>query len=187
MRKHFASGLRLLAQLTSEPVSNDLRTALERSYSLRGELNTQFDEVRSLADGVLFEFGPTRQKDLELRSFVRRRQPELRALFVMRIALWKYRAQVPGFELPESVRLRQQEYDEHSAQMLEEMADRIENNTQHTSNGVDSRELFSRTLDAVEREQPAQLPTGRAQMFVELLRGIDALTTSLASEIARGI
>jgi multidrug resistance protein MdtO len=105
----------------------------------------------------------------------------------MRIALWKYRAQVPGFELPESVRLRQQEYDEHSAQMLEEMADRIENNTQHTSNGVDSRELFSRTLDAVEREQPAQLPTGRAQMFVELLRGIDALTTSLASEIARGI
>ncbi len=187
MRKHFASGLRLLAQLASEPVSNDLRTALERSYSLRGELNTQFDEVRSLADGVLFEFGPTRQKDLELRSFVRRRQPELRALFVMRIALWKYRAQVPGFELPESVRLRQQEYDEHSAQMLEEMADRIENNTQHTSNGVDSRELFSRTLDAVEREQPAQLPTGRAQMFVELLRGIDALTTSLASEIARGI
>jgi len=187
IRKNFASGLRLLAQLASEPVSNDLRTAIERSYSLRGELNTQFDKVRSLADGVLFEFGPTRQKDLELRSFVRRLQPELRALFVMRIALWNYRAQVPGFELPESVRLRQQAYDEHSARMLEEMADRIENNTPYTSNGVDSRALLNRTVDAVECEQPTQLPTGRAQMFVELLRGIDALTTSLASEIASGI
>jgi hypothetical protein len=32
----------------------------------------------SLADGVLFEFGPSRQQDLALRDQIRRWQPQLR-------------------------------------------------------------------------------------------------------------
>ena len=185
MKNNFASGLRLLAQLAREPVSKDLRTALERSYSLRGEINAQFDKVRSLADGVLFEFGPTRQSDLELRSFVRRRQPELRALFVMRIALWKYRAQVPGFEFPRSVLVRQAAYDERSAQVLEEMADRIERARLGIARGFeDSGELLNRTIAETQAEESQGLQAGRAQSFITMLREIDCLTTSLASDIA---
>jgi len=45
--------------------------AIERSYSLRETINTNFDKVRSLADGVLFEFGPSRQQDLASRSQIR--------------------------------------------------------------------------------------------------------------------
>ena len=146
MKEAFVSGLRLLAQFAREPVSNDLRTAIRRSSFLRETLNSQFDKVRALADGVLFEFGPSRQRDLELRSLIRRWQPELRTLFVMRITSWKYRAQVPGFEFPESIRVRQAAYDERSARMLEEMADRIEGHRLVMASGFDSAELLKRTI-----------------------------------------
>ncbi len=184
MRKAFLSGLRLLAQLAREPVSNDLRTAIERSDALREMINTNFNNVRSLADGVLFEFGPSRQQDLAFRDRIRRWQPQLRVLFVMRIASLKYRLQLTGFELPERVLSVLQEYDDHSARILEEMADRIEHNAAQARNSVDhSHELLNKTVQGIQAEEWPQLSTGRAQSLITLLRGIDGLTTSLASEI----
>jgi multidrug resistance protein MdtO len=184
MRKAFLSGLRFIAQLAREPVSNDLRTAIERSDALREMINTSFNNVRSLADGVLFEFGPSRQQDLAFRDRIRRWQPQLRVLFVMRIASLKYRLQLTGFELPERVLSVLQEYDDHSARILEEMADRIEHNAAQARNSVDhSHELLNKTVQGIQAEEWPQLPTGRAQSLITLLRGIDGLTTSLASEI----
>jgi len=185
MKKAFVSGLRQLAQFTREPVSGDVRTAIERSYSLRETINAQFDKVRSLADGVLFEFGPARQRDLELRNLIRRWQPELRTLFLMRVASWKYRVQVPGFEFPENIRVRQAAYDERSAGMLEEMADRIEGQRVVVAGQFeDSTNRLKQTIEEAEAEQSRGLPAERAQSFTTLLRGIDGLTASLASEVA---
>src|SRR5262249_30748485 len=98
MRRTFVRSLRLLAQFAREPASSDLRTAIGASYVLREKINSHFEEVRSLADGVLFEFGPSREKDLQLRNLIRRCQPQFRALFVMRIASLKYRLHAPGFD-----------------------------------------------------------------------------------------
>ena len=185
MKKTFAANVRLLAQLAREPVSSDFRTAFERAYALRETINAHFDKVRSLADSVLFEFGSSRQRDLELRSFIRQWQPQLRALFLMRVTSLKYRLQLPGFELPENVRLVQQAYDDHSAHMLEEMAERIERNAPLAENSIEeSQELLNGMIEEIQREEPAQLPPGHAESFVALLRRIDSLTTSLASEIA---
>ena len=185
MKKTFVANLRLLAQLARGPGSNDLRIAIESCYSLRETINKQFDKVRSLADGVLFEFGPSRQKDLELRNYIRRWQPQFRTLFVMRVVSWKYRAQLPGFELPDTVRLRHQAYDDHSADMLEEMAELIHANAPHAGNSIEeSHELLNNLEEKVQGEAPEQLPPGRAASFITLLRSIDVLTTSLASEIA---
>lgn len=186
MKKAFVSSLRLLAQLTREPVSNDLRTAIERSYSLRETINAQFEKVRSLADGVLFEFGPARQRDLELRDFIRSFQPKLRTLFLMRVASWKYRVQVPGwFEFPENICVRQAAYDERSAGVLEEMADWIEGRRLGMPvRFEDSADLLQPTIQEAEAEQSRGLPAGQAQSFTTLFRGIDGLTASLASEVA---
>jgi multidrug resistance protein MdtO len=129
MKKSFLSTLRLLAQFAREPLVEDPRVAIERSYSFRETINTGFDKVRTLADGVLFEFGPSRQQDLALRDRIRRWQPQLRLIFLTRIALWKYRLQLPGFELPESVRQAQREFDNELAMTLEGMADRMEGKT----------------------------------------------------------
>jgi len=52
-------------------------------------------------------------------------KPRLRTLFVIRVALLKYRLQLPGFELPEAVRWAQQ-FDDQSAKVLDSMADRLD-------------------------------------------------------------
>jgi len=46
-----------------QPSSRIKKTAIEHSYFLRETINTNFDKARNLADGILFEFGPTRQND----------------------------------------------------------------------------------------------------------------------------
>jgi multidrug resistance protein MdtO len=178
MRKEFVSTIRLLAQLAREPVSTDRRTAIERSYALRESLNSQFDKVRSLADGVVFEFGPTRQRDLAFRDRIREWQPQLRTLFIMRVTSLKYRLKLPGFELPEEIQLFQQEYDDRSARMLEDMAELVED--KHSVQPTDGN-ISIPSLENLQRSSPPNL-----QSFFALLRRIDALTIELASEIGSG-
>jgi multidrug resistance protein MdtO len=182
MRKTFVSALRMLADLARGPVSGDLRASIEHSYVLREKINAQFDKVRSLADGVLFEFGESRRADLEFRDRLRRWQPQLRALFVMRIAALKYRLEAPGFEMPQAVALRQQAYDEASAQVLEDLANRIEGHV--PSSAEEDRRVLQQTLGDAEAEAGRELQPDRAQSFIVLLHGIDKLTSSLAADIA---
>ena len=188
MKRTFVSNLRFVARFATLPLSKDVRIALGQSLALRETINTNLDKVRALADGVVFEFGPSRSVDLELRSYIRQWQPQLRTLFIMRITFLKYRLQLPGFELPESVRLQQQAYDEHSARMLKELANLIEQATPPAANSIeDSHELLNKTVEAIQSQDSAQLPPGRAQSFITLLRGIDGLTESLACEIAKDV
>jgi len=181
MKRTFILNLRLVAQFARQPALNDLEIALPRTLALRETINGNLDKASSLADGVLFEFGPSRQRDLELRSWIRQWQPQLRTLFVMRNASLKYRLQLPGFELPESVRLLQQAYDERSARMLEEMADWIDGREHSDADLVEqSAATRKEALRNTELEARRELPSAQAQSFVTLLDAIDVLTTSLA-------
>jgi multidrug resistance protein MdtO len=170
MRKAFLSSLRLLAQFTREPVSADIPQAIRRTSALRETINTQFDKVRALADGVLLEFGPSRRRDVALRDAIRRWTPQLQALFMMRSASLKYRLRLPGFELPEDVLAALQTYDECSARMLENLADRVEGKAPASA--------------AVCRiEELALVASANGSTLVPLLRQIDQLTTRLTSGI----
>ncbi len=185
MRRAFISTLRLLAQFAREPVSTDIRSANQRTSALRDTINTKFDNVRSLADGVLLEFGPSRRHDLALRDRIRRWQPQLRALFIMRSASLKYRLQLPGFVLPEAVIGSLQAYDERSAQMLEDVADRMEGKTpQGRPVSADSFALLEQTLELCRTDESRLLLSEHGATFVPLLRQIDRLTRRLASQIA---
>ena len=185
MRRAFISNLRLLAQFAREPVSADIRSAIQRTSSLHDTINTKFDNVRSLADGVLLEFGPSRRQDLLLRDRIRRWQPELRALFLMRVASLKYRLQLPGFVLPQTAIESLREYDECSARMLENIADRMESKTsQARSAFADSSALLERTLQSCRADNARLLPSVHGATFVPMLSQIDRLTTHLADQIA---
>jgi multidrug resistance protein MdtO len=184
MKRSFVSALRLLAQFAREPVSKDIGVATERSYALREIINAQFDKVRSLADGVLFEFGSSRAQDLRLRDHIRRWQPQLRVLFMMRIASLKYRLQLPGFELPEAVQVSQQEYDDRSARVLEDLANRIEGKPrQGRPMSQDSFEHLEQKVHACCAKEEQLVAEAHVRSFITLLRGIDGLTSSLAEEI----
>ena len=99
MKRKFTSNLRLLAQFAREPFSEDPRIGMKQSISLRETINNNLDNVRALADGVLLEFGPSREQNLALRDRIRQWQTQLRMLFVTRIALWKYRMRLPGLRV----------------------------------------------------------------------------------------
>jgi multidrug resistance protein MdtO len=185
MRRVFISTLRLLAQFAREPVSPDIRSAIQRTSALRDTINTKFDNVRSLADGVLLEFGPSRLQDLALRDRIRRWQPQLRALFIMRGASLNYRLQLPGFLLPEAVTISLRAYDERSAQIFENIADRMEGKpSQGGLVSADSFALLEQVLESCRTDESRLLLSEHGATFVPLLRQIDQLTTRLANQIA---
>src|ERR1700757_3350494 len=152
MKRTFISNLRLLARFAREPVSKDLRIVLQRSYSLREEINSSFDKVRGLADAVLLEFGRGREQDLISRKHILDWQPNLRMIFISRLVLWKFRARLPGFELREAIQPSQEEFDDCLARALEGMADRTEGN--ELSQKQELSKAYSQLEQAVLKGSP---------------------------------
>ena len=183
MKKTFVSNLRLLAQLAREPVSNNLRVAVERGYSLRETINSNFDKVRGLADAILLEFGPSREQDLALRDRILDWQPNLRMIFITRLVLWRYRVRLPGFELPEAIRPAQEEFDERVAKALEGVADRTEGNesTQKENLTTAYAQLEQSAWNASREQQHQLMP--QVQSFLLLSQRISVLGNSLEKGI----
>lgn len=182
MKRTFVSNLRLLAQFAREPISDDLRNASERSYSLRESINSNFDQVKDLTDGVLLEFGPSRARDLALRGRIIRWQAQVRMLFLTEIALWKYRAQLPGFELPMVLANKQRQFDEGFALTLEEMADRLEGRLSKPPS-FEHSVTYHRGNDDAYAKAPEQTFSDRDSALLSLRGRIQNLTTSLTQEI----
>jgi multidrug resistance protein MdtO len=184
MKRAFISSLRFLAQFAREPLSTNSRVAIERSFSLRETIDTNLDKVRILADAVQFEFGPSRKHNLALRSQILRWQTELRMLFVTQIAWLKFRLQLPGFELPEALRVAQHEFDNRLAETLERMADRMENGLEQKMNKVeDSFEGVERAIRTCCPEESQTTLAAHLQTLLTLSRRIESLTISLDKEI----
>jgi multidrug resistance protein MdtO len=187
MKRAFLSAVRLLAEFAREPISRDYNVAAERSYSLREAINNNFDSVRASADGVLFEFGPSRQQDLALRRRFRQWQPQLRLLFITEIALWKYRARLPGFEIPHSVGAAQRAFDDELARALEAIADRIEGRPSQVGLFEESLARLERAVSTYEGSEPQPATANRFQAFLSLHRRIESLTSSLQKEIGNAV
>ncbi len=187
MKKAFLSAVRLLAEFAREPISKDYKVAAERSYSLRETINNNFDSVRASADGVLFEFGPSRQQDLAWRSRIREWQPQLRLLFIAEIALWKYRAGLPGFELPQSVGAAQRTFDDELARTLEAIADRIEGRPSPAGLFDQALARLERAVSTYERSQTQPATAGQFESFLSLHRRIESFTTSLQKQIEHAV
>jgi multidrug resistance protein MdtO len=182
MKRIFISNLRLLAQLVREPIPGTERTW--RSYSLRETINGNFNSVRSLADGVLFELGSSRQEDLALRSRIRQWQPPLQTFLVTRLLLLKFRLQLPGFELPPAVRAAQREFDNHLATRLDGMADRLEGKASEGKDDFEHAfEGLEKTLRSCCSNGPQGLLAPELQAFLALSRSINNVTSSLHNEI----
>jgi multidrug resistance protein MdtO len=182
MKNVFISLLRSLANLARAPVGLQDDPIVQCS-ALRETLNNDFDKVRALSDAVLFEFGATREQNLAFRSRITRWQPQLRMLFITRVALLKYRLRFPGFELPQRVELAQQEFDEHLAGTLDGMADRFKGEARaRTENLQDS---FARLVQTIQTSEPATSPvlSSHLETFLQLSRRIVGLAVSLDQEI----
>jgi multidrug resistance protein MdtO len=74
--------------------------AIRRIRQLRDQLNAGFQAVTAQADAVLFEFGPSRQRKLQIRDDIRRWQPAIRTLLQVQVASAQYLAHQPLSNLP---------------------------------------------------------------------------------------
>jgi multidrug resistance protein MdtO len=184
MKRLFVANIRLLAQLTREPATTNLQEAIERSYSLRETINANFNQVRQHADGVMLEFGSSRERDLVLRARLLRWQPELRLVFIAQIAIFKYRMQLPGFELPMRIREELRECDLQRATMLEAIADRAEGKTPPTAeNGDSSAGLFGQIARDPVQSENSDRHAGQLQSLLLLVKRADGLVRELQEEI----
>ena len=182
MKKTFISNLRLVAQFAREPISTDAKTAIARSLALRETINSNLDKARALADGVLLEFGPSREQDLALRDRIRDWQPKLRMIFITRLVLWKYRARLPGFELPEEIQSAQEEFDNRLAMGLDRMADRLGDESAQKDDLTSAyAQLEHATWKALPKEQHQLTP--KIKSFLLLSRRIATLADRLQREM----
>jgi len=175
MKKTFIANLRLLAQLAREPDLGQRRDALRRIYALGQTINTNFNQVKSLGDGVLFEFGPSRAGDLALRARITQWQSQLRALFLVRGAMLRYRLAVPGFELPPEMEPAQKEFDHELSETLDGMAESLEGNPAPRVGHLDQ------ALARVESEAAAH-PSPHLNDLLALCRTEAQLALSVARE-----
>jgi multidrug resistance protein MdtO len=187
MRSELISTLRLLAQLVREPLATDTRVAVDRIRALRETINSGFDRVRAFADGVLFEFGPSRDADLAWRRRLRAWQPHMRLVFLTRVALLKYRLGLPGFQLPAPLAAAQAEFDRELAKRIDDIADRLEGKRAQSDDALE-RSLVR--LEAVSRTHASDTrhdSRGSVHTFLPLSRRIEGLTASLDDEVGRGL
>jgi multidrug resistance protein MdtO len=183
MKRVFNSNLRLLAQLTRGPVSKDLKAAIEEGYSLRETINANFDRVRQQGDGVMLEFGSSRERDLTMRAQLLQWQIRLQSIFLARIAMLKYRLQLRGFELPAQVQEIQMEYDGHQAATLEAIADRLEGKATLIENCGPSLQLMEQAAQESCRAEAQANAGAPLTTFVPLARRLESLIQSLSQEI----
>lgn len=184
MKKAFVLDFRLMAQVLREPVSNDPQVAKARRFSLRETVIENFDSVRTAGDAVLFEFGASRREALEWRRRTQIGQARLRTLELVRMALWKYQARTPGFELPTEVLAAQKEFDNQSALELDGIADRLEGKPSGEKGDLRAAfEHLEQTVGKVDSQQSRDRQEGKVHALLALSRRSEQLTTWLAENV----
>ena len=96
----------------------------------------------------------------------------------------KYRLRLPGFELPEPVRVAQREFDDCLAKVLDGMADCLESKAHQSAESLEG--LLARLEEIVNACDAAEAQGTSAaslQTFLPLLRRIESLAVSLTGEI----
>jgi hypothetical protein len=104
-------------------------------------------------------------------------------LFVTRIALLKYRFNLPGFELAPSIRSAQQEFDNELGRTLDAMADRLEGKPAETVNFDDSAKHLEEAIETYSSTPSVQPHTAELATFIALSRRVQDLTRSLEKEV----
>jgi multidrug resistance protein MdtO len=183
MRATFISTLRLMARFEGEPTPEGMQAAIRRGYSLRDSIEKGFENVRALADAVLFEFGPSRERDLALRDRIRRWQPQLRVLLVLRVSLWNYRIGLSGFELPDRIRSVQREFDEVVSKAIECMSDHLEGKPTAVPDIHDSLLRLEESVTAYAATASLTKPTDVLRTFLARHRRVSEVTCELLRDI----
>jgi multidrug resistance protein MdtO len=125
MQTVFASNLEMFAELAEQLLEEDQIRAIKSVRRLRDQINTGFQAVTAQADAVLFEFGPERQRKLQIRADIRRWQPALRTLLQVQITFAQYLVQKRPTALPPAVAQAATTFKQDVVRVIHAMADEV--------------------------------------------------------------
>jgi multidrug resistance protein MdtO len=125
MQTVFAHNLEMFAELAEQLLEKDQVKAIKRIRQLRDQLNAGFQAVTAQADAVLFEFGPSRQRQLQIREDVRRWQPSIRTLLQVQVTSAQYLSLKPLTNLPEPIAQAGVAFEKDIALVMRAMASEV--------------------------------------------------------------
>jgi hypothetical protein len=99
------------------------------------------------------------------------------------MALWKYRAQTPGFELPREVLLAQQAFDALSANKLDAIANRIEGKSSPKTRDMEDSFALLQQVTGKLRAQELPDPGPQVHALMVLSNRSAELTTWLDQNV----
>lgn len=180
MREIFAINLHLLAEL-AQPWKDNNPADLKHIRSLRDQISMNFASVNSQADAILFEVGPSRQRDLALRERLLNWQPQLRSLFLIQVGLLQYRTQISPEDLPDAVSHTTRSFDRTVSIAMEQLSQAFSGNER-----PEDRPDLQAALKELERsvEQELQPLSPRAKAILSLSANLTRILQDLGSEIS---
>jgi multidrug resistance protein MdtO len=177
MQDVFARNLRRMAELLDLCREQDRVEAVKHAMQLRDAINDGFNAVKSQSDAVVFEFGPSRRRKLEIRNDVRRWQATLGTFLQVEITYLQYLFQLRLPEVPPSITEAQMAFERNLRVLLVAMSDEACGRVSLATPDIQS------FANALKQEIQTQYSKAGESIPVALADMI-ALTQNLASIIA---
>jgi multidrug resistance protein MdtO len=177
MQTVFARNLEMFAELAEQLLEEDQIRAIKSVRRLRDQINTGFQAVTAQADAVLFEFGPERQRKLQIRADIRRWQPALRTLLQVQITFAQYFVQKRPTTLPPTIAQAATTFTKDVVRVIRAMADEVSGRP--TGEGTDiknSAAQFQQELHRHYQSHSVPIPPEASDII--------GLTESLASVLS---
>jgi multidrug resistance protein MdtO len=125
MQDVFCRNLGMLAELFELSCDANRKEAAEQAMPLRDRINHGFTAVKAQSDAVLFEFGPSRERKLEIRDDFKRWQPTLGALLQVQMTYLQYLATMPARVLPAKIADAQSVFEKDMASLVRAMSEDV--------------------------------------------------------------
>ncbi len=182
MQSVFARNLQLFVELTQQLLRPDRSNAIKRIRQLREQINNGFALVRAQSDAILFEFGPSRERKLEIREHMRRWDPSLRTLLQVQLTFSHYRSQKLLQEVP-AVAEAKIAFNHDIARTIQQVTDEVCGNAPRPAPDVSTS---ARRLEGEIRKYYAESGLSiapRAADVISLIRNLTLILVPLYEDI----
>ncbi|MGC2399949.1 MAG: FUSC family protein [Acidobacteriaceae bacterium] len=183
MQAVFARNLEMFAELAEQMLEPDRVKGIRRIRQLRDQLNAGFLAVNAQADAVVFEFGPSRVRKLQIREDVRRWQSSIRTLLQVQIAAAQFLSRQPLTSMPQPIAEAGVAFEKDVAVTMRALSTEV--NGKPVESIPDIRQSAVRMQEAADKYyQEAGLPVpSQASDLIGLARSLAAIIGPLHRDI----
>jgi len=174
MQSGFSRNLQSMAEIMELSHMKDRAETARHVLKLRDQINAGFSAVRAQADAVVFEFGPSRPRKLQIRDDIRRWQPTVQILLQVQVTFLQYLFELRFPDLPQTIAEAQTAFENDMTATIRVMSDEVAG--KHPTAAPDIQQSAARLREEIERSYGQSIPPTLADMIT--------LTQNLAQVVA---